>query len=299
MGGRAVLIDSADFPQFVELTYEQTNVMGIPFFCVTYKGERIQRDELTGVWWRRPREHRIENTVASPPVREFCAQESKLAFEGWLHLLGERVINPLAAASRAEKKAVQLASAVAAGLTIPETLVSNAPEDVTRFGAAGRDMVLKPFTTPTWILPGARRWRREWGKELRSLRHAPAIFQTEVHPKIDIRVNVIDGESFAVSVQREDETAELDYRAFENTFERHELPSTVLTKIRRLMVLLGLRFAALDFVLQSDGTYVFLEANESGTFLFTEMDRRRSLTCSLARALLRPKASVSVADGIS
>jgi hypothetical protein len=59
-------------------------------------------------------------------------------------------------------------------------------------------------------------------------------------------------------------------------------------KLLSLVRALGLHYGCIDLRQRPDGTYVFLEVNPAGQFLFIEIDTGQPLTRSMAELLLRP-----------
>ena len=66
------------------------------------------------------------------------------------------------------------------------------------------------------------------------------------------------------------------------------IPPPVMTQLRSYMKKLGLVYGAIDMRLQPDGTYVFLEINPAGQFLFIEAETKQPMVRALADALANP-----------
>ena len=295
MGGRAVIVDSADYPERVQLTVQIGKTSPQLKFTLTAAEDVIDESCLTGVWWWRSNRHETNDSVTSSLVKSFCQREAQMAFDGWLHLLEHRVINPLHAVARAEKKAVQLQEALAAGFVVPDTTVTNDSATALALCSQGRPTVFKAFTATTWCLLDTRRLTESQIDQFETLRHAPTIFQSEVMDKTDIRVVVVDGDLFPVSIHADASVANVDWRLdHDPTVHPHVLPDHVSARLRRLMKSLGLRFGAVDMVLRPDGEYVFLEVNTGGVFLFMEVFGESAISRRVARALLQPESATGI-----
>jgi hypothetical protein len=61
-----------------------------------------------------------------------------------------------------------------------------------------------------------------------------------------------------------------------------------------LMRRLGLRYGALDFIVDRDGTAFFLENNPGGQFLFAEIHANLPISAAIADALIGRKAAPEV-----
>jgi len=289
LGAQAVILDSANFPGQCQLSVEIAN--GEPFrFALERDGLELNEGNLAGVWWRRPRRHVASNEVRESHLRQFVANESREAFEGWLHCLGDRVINPVAADIRASNKLLQLQFAVEVGLAIPTSLATNSAGRVLSFREAGKEeVVFKPFTGADWQFIMTQRLSPDALGHLQSVAYAPVIFQEEIRKVADLRVNIVDHEVFPVRIRARRDDPPLDWRADQDReYQVHSLPETVTDALLTLMAKLGLRFAACDLALTERGDYVFFEANPGGQWLFAEIMTGQGISSALARALLEP-----------
>jgi hypothetical protein len=289
LGAEAVIVDTAEFPRRWRLAFEISKEKPARFALdLDQDGVRIDDETLSGVWWRRPRRYVAAADVAEVHFREYIVTESREAFEGWLLTLGRRVINPPAAESAA-RKILQLQKAVESGLDIPESLFTNSPERAEAFyEAVGPDVVFKPFTAPPWTMIATQRMTADALAHLPCVAHAPVIFQEQIPKVADIRVTVVDDELFAVKIRSKRAAPPVDWRIEADCeFEIHALPARVADCLLDLMKRLGLRFAACDLALTSDGRHVFLEANPGGQWLFAEILLGLPVSTALARALLQ------------
>lgn len=288
LGAEAIMLDSACFPSEASLSLRTAN--GAPERFVLEGGQfALDEQRLAGVWWRRPRRHLAASDVAEAHLRQFISTESRAAFEGWLHCLGDRVINPIAAEHAASYKLFQLQCAAALGLRIPRSLATNSPAQALAFSEENDGQtVFKPFTAANWQLIATSRLGEDARAHLDAVAYAPVIFQEEIRKVADIRVNLLDGQVFALLIRGRREDAPLDWRVDpDREYVPHELPPAVERALLALMDRLGLRFAACDLALTDDGDYVFFEANTGGQWLFAEIMTGQEISWAFARALLR------------
>jgi hypothetical protein len=289
LDAEAIILDSALFPSQWRLTFRTGR--GEPLrFALGRDEVEVDEERLAGVWWRRPRRYVASGDVKEAHLRQFVFAESRAAFEGWLHCLGDRVINPIAAENAASHKLFQLQCAAAVGLTIPRSLATNAPDQARAFVEAnGQRTIYKPFTAANWQLIPTQRLSADALGHLDAVAYAPVIFQEEIRKVADLRVNMLDGQAFAVSIRPKSKDAPLDWRVNPACdYAHHVLPEPVNAALVALMTGLGLRFAACDLALTKDGDYVFFEANTGGQWLFAEIMAGQEISWAFARALLRP-----------
>jgi hypothetical protein len=285
---KAIILDSAHFPSQWHLSLQTAN--GQPRrFVLGRDGLELNEEHLAGVWWRRPRRYMASSDVQEPHLRRFITSESRAAFEGWLHCLGDRVINPIAADNAASHKLLQLQCAVEVGLNIPRSLATNSPAQARDFiEEIGPRTVYKPFTAANWQLIATQRISADALRHVETVAYAPLIFQEEIRKVADIRVNMLDGQAFAVLIRTTRKDAPIDWRVDpDREYVSHVLPHAIEAALVALMAKLGLRFAACDLALTEGGDYVFFEANTGGQWLFAEIMADQEISWAFARALLR------------
>jgi hypothetical protein len=288
LGGRAFILDSALFPNEWRLAVRVADDLKPRFSLQRDRTLFLTDQEVMGIWWRRPRSHVAPEDITEKHIRDFVSYESKEAFRGWLHCFGDRVINPIGADAAASHKILQLYCASQVGLRIPRTLVTNAPSEVRLFEEEiGGSVVFKPFTGTSWQFTGTQRLTDELLVVLDTVAYSPAIFQEEVKKIGDVRVNIIDGQVFAVLITSRRHGVLLDWRV-DPDFEcvPHVLPSETTHALAELLARLGVRFGACDLALTEDGRYVFFEVNPGGQWLFAEIMTGQEISWAFAKALL-------------
>jgi glutathione synthase/RimK-type ligase-like ATP-grasp enzyme len=279
------ILDPAAYPGGWQLNFS-VDKSG-PAYSIDHDGVTIPGDAVVGVWCRRMNRHAVPPEVTDAKVRQFCLDESRAAFQGWLHSIGDRVINPWGAESMAAQKPYQLSCAFEAGLTIPESAITNSPAAAERFLTDQRGgAIFKVLTGTSWQFTETRQFEERHRESLSLLRFAPAIFQQKIDRGTDIRVTIVDNECFAVAIQPNHPGAELDWRLdLSAEISPYALPPDVHDKLLALMRQLGLRYGAADLRIDPNGEHVFLEVNPGGQFLFCEIHANQPISAALARAL--------------
>lgn len=244
----------------------------------------VSLDKVKCVWFRRHRLPRLPPNMI-PGHTEYCLRESQWFLRGLLWNLAEQVpapnwMSPPADTQRAESKMLQLQVAGVAGLTCPETLIANNPDEIRAFfdRHEGR-VVVKPLrlgyfdyghvqtATYTSVVSESDLASDE------ALRAAPVIYQRHLEKHLDIRVTIVEESIYAAAIHSQEvESARVDWRRTDEELEhkKHVLPDEIAKACRHLMKVLNLRFGAIDFVLTPDGQYVFLEINPNGQWLWIE-----------------------------
>lgn len=282
LGAEHRLLDLSRFPRDARLQCRY-GADGVALTLDDRDGSTIDFAAVRAVWWRRPQPYGFEDQAAS---LGFAANECDEAMQGLWLALDARWLNPPLEDGAAHRKSWQLKLAVALGLDIPETLITNSAGAARAFLASVDRAVYKPFSgTPD-------HWRetRLFGKaELASLpliRHAPVILQAFV-PGIDYRVTVVGRQIFAAAIDARDGNYPVDFRMNKAVrITPATLPADLERRIHALMDRLGLVYGAIDLRRDDrDGCFRFLEINPAGQWLFVEQQTGQPIAAAIADQL--------------
>lgn len=230
--------------------------------------------EIGCAYYRRPTAFALSD-AAGGQVRRWLAAEGRMGVGGVLSAL-PRWLNHPAAISRASYKPVQLAQARACGLAVPETLVTNDPAEAAQFVDSVKKAVYKPFTPAGIAAPGGHRTvftAPVTSKDVdETVRLTANLFQAWVDKRYEVRLTVVDETFLAARIDARSESAAVDWRSdlAAVTYTRVDVPGVVRSGVNALMSRLGLRFGALDFVVDPDDRWWFLEVNPNGQWAWIE-----------------------------
>lgn len=103
---------------------------------------------------------------------------------------------------------------------------------------------------------------------------SPVLVQPYVEKKYELRVTVVGDALFTCRIySQESELSRIDWRHYDLENVPHiatKLPNGISNAIRTFMRLSGLRFAAIDLIVEPSGRVRFVEANPSGQFAWIE-----------------------------
>ena len=219
--------------------------------------------------------------------RAFALSEAETAFHGMFRALDAFWVNDAVSDAAAHHKPWQLAVAQDAGFLIPATLMTNDPEGARAFWRQHEgNVVYKTFRALADAWRETRRLRPAEAALAETVSVAPVIFQRYVEAVADIRATVIGDEIFAASADMSRAAYPVDVRF--NTdleYREHALPLAVQDSLHLLMRRLDLEYGAVDLRLTPDGSYVFLEINPSGQFLWIELATGQKIARALATRL--------------
>src|SRR5258708_25595634 len=149
----------------------------------------------------------------------------------------------------------QLAVAHEVGLSIPETMITNSPDEARKFWAAyPGEIVYKPFSATVYAWRETRLLKPEEQALADTVRLAPVIFQKYIPARVDLRITVIGAKVLAAEAHSQQGEYKIDVRFNTNIpYKPHMLPEPVACKLLALMQKLNLEYGAIDMRLTPDG----------------------------------------------
>lgn len=289
--GRPVtLLDLSEFPQNLALTigFDKTAQRRSAILHGTNLGT-LDLSTCGVIWWRRPQPFVLHDTVTRSSHRAFAYSESAEAWAGLWPLLDVFWVNHPVKTDVAGRKLFQLRVAQEAGLEIPDTCVSNDPQQVCAFVEThGADKTIYKTFAGTWSAWRETRLLGQSGLELIDhVQYAPTIFQEFIEAVCDLRITVIGDKLFPAAIYPQETAYKYDFRMdiVNARIEAVDLPREVTERLLALMAQLGLVYGAIDMRLTPDGRYVFLEINPAGEWLFIEKASGQPISQALADLL--------------
>ena len=240
------------------------------------------------IWVRRP-EPPLPNPNTAEPDKKFASMEYRTFYNSIAYLLEKLpvwCINKYSASRAIVQKAVQLHLARQCGLKIPASMMSNSPAAVREFFARDGRTICKGFTPHIWQKEGQRSVAitetfELTGEQLPSdevLTFAPAIYQEMVPKEFDVRMFLLGNHLYSYALTNPKKA--LDWRQdcgfghvkVDPIATPPEVERGVLEFARRAGVCTG----SLDFGVDAQGQWWFLEINEQGQFLWIDQFHREA-----------------------
>ncbi|WP_217206878.1 ATP-grasp ribosomal peptide maturase [Streptomyces sp. AC550_RSS872] len=286
-GVPVVRLDPADLTGGVALSGEF--VHGAFRGHLSSGGRLVSINGLRSIWMRRPGTAAAH--AAAPSA--WLTEEAGQALYGMLRGCDVRWMNHPDAARRARYKPWQLRLAQRCGLPVPATLITTFPQAAREFAARYPDLVVKPVSgthpqDPPRAVPTSR---VAPDADFSAVAFGPTLLQRRVAKRADVRLTVV-GERLLAAAKVADAEAEVDVRFAASDAPWHpvEVAPRVAESVRAYMREAELAYGAFDFVEDADGTWWFLECNQSGQFGFIEVDTGQPIALSIAEWLARPAA---------
>lgn len=241
-------------------------VMSIRQDVVTGQIGPLDIDRIVGVWHRRPSEFSFENFEDQA---EMTAGVSGV-------LAGLPHLNCPADMATASLKPYHLSLAAKLGFAVPNTVISTVLPEAVRM-ASEHEVLIKPMSRQVAGIVETGHYEG-WDRVIH-------LTQERVKAASSIRVTVVDGFTFAAKI----ESPHLDWRREMGvaTYSLAATPAPIILKIQQLLDRLRLRFATVDFVVDTDDTWWFIEVNPNGQWLQIEEATDLPISAAVAGALAR------------
>ncbi len=255
----------------------------------------FELQEFTSVYYRRPELPAFNSSELSVGELNFIRNEFIYTLEGFYKLLRNAYwISPLYSIREAENKIYQLDIAKSMGFTIPNSIITNSYEQISSFFKENNEeCIIKPiksgliedeteskvvFTNVLKSIP----------KDTKRISSSTNYLQSHILKKGDVRVIVVGNKIFATLIHsQKNSKTKTDWRKGEMILkhEKINLPEEINIKCIALLQVLKLRFGAIDFILDNDGNYIFLEINPNGQWAWIEKQTGYNITQEIVNLL--------------
>ncbi|MFD5319412.1 MvdC/MvdD family ATP grasp protein [Streptomyces sp. NPDC127098] len=275
-------IDLADFPSRLRLS---TQLRPDGRWGGTLSDGRRETDlaELRAIWWRKPAGFGLAEGM-SVAERGWAERQARAGLLGTLNSLPQVVwINRPENNQRCDKPR-QLAAAAQLGFAVPDTLITDDPAEAAAFAQRHRGHVVTKSLSGLVYEEGGERGGlytypvppEQRGSERIAL--TAHLFQRRIIDKeYEIRVTVVGDRIFPVEIHAPEGSGRLDWRcdtpnlAYRSTV----LPSPIGERILMLLRRFQLRFATLDFIVDSRGAHYLVDVNPNGQWAWVPEFRQR------------------------
>ncbi|MEU2897832.1 ATP-grasp ribosomal peptide maturase [Streptomyces sp. NPDC088106] len=287
-GVPVVRLDPADLTGGVSLSGEF--VHGRFRGHLSVGGRLVSIGGLRSVWVRRPG----VPAGRAPQPSAWLTEEASQALYGMLRGCDARWMNHPDAARRARHKPWQLRLAQRCGLPVPATVITSFPRAAREFAERFPDLVVKPVSgahpqDPPRAVPTSR---VAPDTDFSAVAYGPTLLQRRIAKRADIRLTVVGERLLAArkATAPDADPREVDVRfaAPGPPWEPVEVPARTADAVRTYMRRAELAYGAFDFAEDADGTWWFLECNQSGQFGFVEVETEQPIARSIAEWLSRP-----------
>jgi ATP-grasp ribosomal peptide maturase len=254
----------------------------------------LSLDDIRSVYYRRPAAHRLHPDMSEQDA-QWADAEARAGFGGLTAALPCLWVNHPHRNAFATYPPVALAAAVRSGLSVPRTLITNDPAEAREFVSAlpGSVAAYKALGT---VHPSDCDDQPQalWTTQVRpgdvdeSVRRTAHQFQEWVDKVYEVRLTAVGHDLFASEIHAGSAVSRIDFRADYDslTFKPCDVPGHIAGGVHTLMYTFGLRYVALDFLVDPHGHWYLIDVNPNGQWGFVP-DLRAPITRALADLLER------------
>lgn len=236
------------------------------------------------VWFRRTKLPNIENLSNNEKIYLFSEYDNLLK-NLFCTIDAKWVSNPFSI-NQSENKLYQLKIAKSLGFKIPNTLVTNSKKELLEFYKNySKSLIIKQLSLSKIISNNEVEFiltnilKDEHISEIEKYDLTPCIYQEKIEKKIELRVTVVGEEIFKVGINSQaTEITKTDWRKGKLDFYIEELPKELKEKCVLLIKSLNLKFGAIDFIIDKNGDYIFLEINPNGQWAWIENETNMKIS---------------------
>jgi len=235
------------------------------------------------IWIRRPTQPK-PNPQTAPEDAKFAANEYRAFYDSLMYLLENlpvRVVNKYTASRLINNKSVQLLLAHACGMNVPRTLMTNSPQAVREyFRDDAQRMIYKGFSMHIWEKEQGGPMMVTETFELNAdmlpsdevLTYAPAIYQEMVVKKFDVRMVLLGEAVYSYSLHSPKGALDWRKEATQGLVKVEPIitPPEVEKSVLAFAARSGIAYGSLDFAIDNQDRWWFLEINEGGQFLWLD-----------------------------
>src|SRR3989338_5642997 len=279
---------SDKYPYEAQITLEFNNN-----HTITYQDRKINLNSDWSIWNRRIFPPEFPKNFPRN-LEEMVIEESKRTLQGLMVTHPGLVVNNPFNNYSANNKIEQLQRAREIGLNVPDTLITNEPNNAKEFYEKHKgNIIFKMQKLP--IIEDkngvhktimTRRVLAEDFTEIERIKNSPCLFQEHIEKEYEIRLTIVGNELFPIAIYSQDsEISRDDFRRYDFGKVRYKtvnIPEETTTKILNLTKEYKLHYAAIDLIHTPKGKYVFLELNPNGQYLWTEEMSGAPITSSFA-----------------
>ncbi|WP_294281403.1 MvdC/MvdD family ATP grasp protein [uncultured Chryseobacterium sp.] len=243
---------------------------------------KYRLDDIAAVWYRRA--YNIGNGLKEEMDAKFYGAamgEIRNTLFGFLESIDAYSLGKPSVYRRLDSKEEQLKIAEKIGLKIPETCMTNNPEQARQFILKHKNVIGKMQTGFAIYEDGVENVvftnviDKNKLEELDSLQYCPMQFQTRLEKKKELRVTVVGQDIYAFEIDsQKSEAAKVDWRKdglnLIDQWVETQLPQEIELKLLELLDVYHVDYGAIDIILTPEDEYYFIEINAAGEFFWLD-----------------------------
>lgn len=245
---------------------------------------RIKKDQIKLIIFRRPQ---LPNIISDDEIKNrFYNREVLHGIRAFFESTDALWMNHPDANSFASSKPRNLRIAKDFGLKVPETLISSDIKELLSWISKRDSYIMKSISHG--LLEGenfakmafTQKLSKDFDIENNIESGIPILLQEEIKKKADVRITVVGDMVFSACLLTTDNI--IDWRQNNDLkWSKLKIPNEIAKACVNICKYLKLNFAAIDFVIDAENNYVFLEINPNGQWVWIEKDTNLPISKSI------------------
>jgi glutathione synthase/RimK-type ligase-like ATP-grasp enzyme len=189
----------------------------------------------------------------------------------------------------------QLLKAYECGLTIPKTYITNSKEQLTNIIEEKSSYITKAMYEGIGFNINEDSYTTYTSRininQFSSNIFLPSLVQKEITKKYEVRTFILGKKDYSMAIfSQGNRQTEVDYRQYDSSVPNKKapfaLPEMIKEKVLSLMDKMNLKTGSIDFIVDMDDNYYFLEINPYGQFGMVSIPNNYNLEHEFAKYLM-------------
>lgn len=273
----------ANFFRFnVDLFTDYGITISNSYWEISYRNNTINSNTTLSIYYRKPTFP--DTSDFAPEYRRIINSDILAIIDGLANSFSGVVLTKPYLLRQAENKIFQLIYAKSHSILMPKSFIGNNDH----WKCINDQRIIKPISvgkieTSSGIAIIQTNLMHE-NDSYDSPELTPVYIQEYIKKSFEVRITVVDDDFFAVKIVSDNM---IDWRAGNNNqYEIIDIPIEIKKCIKMMMKDFQLRFGAIDYIVDVDGKWYFLEINPNGQWQWLECILGLSISDSIMNMLL-------------
>lgn len=273
----------ANFFRFnVDLFADYGITISNSYWEISYRNNTINSNTTLSIYYRKPTFP--DTSDFAPEYRRIINSDILAIIDGLANSFSGVVLTKPYLLRQAENKIFQLIYAKSHSILMPKSFIGNNDH----WKCINDQRIIKPISvgkieTSSGIAIIQTNLMHE-NDSYDSPELTPVYIQEYIKKSFEVRITVVDDDFFAVKIVSDNM---IDWRAGNNNqYEIIDIPIEIKKCIKMMMKDFQLRFGAIDYIVDIDGKWYFLEINPNGQWQWLECILGLSISDSIMNMLL-------------
>lgn len=273
----------ANFFRFnVDLFADYGITISNSYWEISYRNNTINSNTTLSIYYRKPTFP--DTSDFAPEYRRIINSDILAIIDGLANSFSGVVLTKPYLLRQAENKIFQLIYAKSHSILMPKSFIG----DNDHWKCINNQRIIKPISvgkieTSSGIAIIQTNLMHE-NDSYDSPELTPVYIQEYIKKSFEVRITVVDDDFFAVKIVSDNM---IDWRAGNNNqYEIIDIPIEIKKCIKMMMKDFQLRFGAIDYIVDIDGKWYFLEINPNGQWQWLECILGLSISDSIMNMLL-------------